>query len=80
MSKYVDLDSAILTAIAGGIPTFHRITARVAHIAKPFGKGDHDTFRVVDRRLQALRKSGLIVFEKKGWLMAGSLRAPQGDL
>ena len=68
---YDQLDNAILTAIAGGTRSFYLINAAVEHLAKPHGHGMHDTFRVVDRRLQALRKRGLIEFRKKEWHMSG---------
>ena len=65
--KYDDLDMAILKAINGGIKTFTAIAYRVEGLAKPHARLMTETFRVVDRRLQALRKKGSIVFEKKEW-------------
>lgn len=67
MSAYHDLDEAIVKTIAGGTKTFGPILVRVsaiAHRLSPLG----DSFRLVDRRLQALRKAGRIAFNRKtGW-------------
>ena len=52
------LDADILKAMGEGERHFHRINASVGGI---------HTFRKVDRRLQALRKRGLIAFNKKEW-------------
>jgi hypothetical protein len=67
MGTYDELDKAILAAIEGGAKHFYLINASVEGLARPHSiKGD--SFRVVERRLQALRKSGLIAFEKKEWM------------
>lgn len=71
---FTTLDCAILTRIAESACTFTSINANVEHLAKPFTKPPlHlDVFRVVDRRLQSLRKRGLIYFGKTKWFMANS--------
>lgn len=64
--KYGPLDAAILIAIQEGKRAFYLINAAVEELAKPHSlRGD--SFRIVDRRLQALRKHGFIVFKEKEW-------------
>lgn len=64
---YAKLDDAILKAISEGRVHFHRINSGVVEsIAKCFSvRGD--SFRVVDRRLQSLRKRDLVAFKNKEW-------------
>lgn len=64
MSQYEKLDSLILECVArGGNPLYQRVidleAVRIAEIANRKG------FRVIDGRLQALKKSGLIVHRTK---------------
>lgn len=66
--SYDQLDNAILTAISGGKDAFYIINAAVDHLAKPHSLNG-DAFRVVDRRLQALRKRGLIQHWRGKWRM-----------
>lgn len=67
MNRYDTLDTAICRAIESGITTFTAIAYRVDELAKPHARQMTQTFRVVDRRLQALRKRGAIVFKDKEW-------------
>lgn len=74
MSKYAKLDSYILNKIGGQPAPFSKIFIRDVHtecceIAKSEGKGD--PYRILDRRLQALRKVGVIRnITGKGWVKA----------
>lgn len=68
MKDFSALDNAILTRIAESRCTFASINAAVEHLAKQHD--DKQTFRVVDRRLQALRKRGLIYFGNTKWFMS----------
>lgn len=71
MKDFTKLDCAIMTRIAESCCTFASINANVEHIAKDYIIGTKTpAFRVVDRRLQALRKRGLIYFSKTKWFMA----------
>lgn len=77
MSKYKELDAMIMNVLDFNVPTpfmaihfsdgIHSgIHAECVKLAtKP-----HEGFRVLDRRLQALRKKGLIVSHgaSKGWV------------
>ncbi|WP_432367067.1 hypothetical protein ACRG00_15905 [Cronobacter sakazakii] len=73
MDKYSDLDTLILNSIGAAPKTFSDIYYGVDRDQKDVrqacielaGKDGAPT-RVLDRRLQALRKKGLIVF-MKGW-------------
>ncbi|ASV55606.1 hypothetical protein LJPFL01_2243 [Lelliottia jeotgali] len=72
MSKYETLDRLILNKIGGHPTPFHRIFARDVEveskrIAEEDGSGY--PFRFVDRRLQAMRKRGVIRnVTGKGWV------------
>jgi hypothetical protein len=59
MSQYTELDKRILSGIAEhGTPWFNRsINEEVARIAKLSGR---EKYRIIDARLQALRRQGLI--------------------
>lgn len=71
--KFTTLDDAILAAIKAGRTTFVSIVGNVEdlakHLATPdrWGKISHD--RLVDRRLQALRKQGKIAYKAKQWFL-----------
>lgn len=65
---FTAIDCAILTRIAESACTFASINACVEHLAKVHD--EKKAFRVVDRRLQALRKRGLIRFGNTKWFMA----------
>lgn len=74
MSKYEKLDRLILNKIGGHPTPFHRIFVRdvdeeAKRIAAEDGSGY--PFRFVDRRLQAMRKRGVIRnVTGKGWVKA----------
>lgn len=75
MTKYGKLDSLILSSIKAGRTQFNQIFAGAVQdecerIAKAEGTARSrwgvDPFRVMDRRLQALRKAGKIRFIASG--------------
>lgn len=78
MSKYAELDELILGKINGETPTpFHKIhlyddtglTSSMASMCDSLSRTGTDGFRVLDRRLQALRKAGKIKsIPGKGWV------------
>lgn len=74
MSKYEKLDRLIMNKIGGHPTPFHQIFVRDVEeeskrIAEEDGSGY--PFRFVDRRLQAMRKSGIIRnVTGKGWVRA----------
>lgn len=83
MSKFAQIDGAILEAIAGGRDTFTALQTRAlmdqaAQLSKPDRYGDRPAWRVLDRRLQALRKAGRIQFVKGRWALTAQ-RAAEGD-
>lgn len=68
---YSKLDAAILAQIAGGNCKAMGLNAALDDLAREADR-DSEEFRVIDRRLQALRKKGKIEFDtKKGWSMKG---------
>jgi len=75
MSQYDDLDAAILARIDAGHTQFINIhegavLAESRRLADQTGRA---AFRVVDGRLQSLRKRGLIEFARGfGWLKRAS--------
>lgn len=77
MSKYAELDTAILAAIDRNSP--HRQVkfllilhdVRVWPIALALTPPRSEPFRTVDARLQSMRKKGLIAYTAKGgWKLA----------
>lgn len=63
--KYLKLDEAILAAVKDGQTTYMMICGRVKGLANEISPSD--TFRLIDRRLQRLRKDGWIKLERKEW-------------
>lgn len=66
--KFAEIDQLIIEQIRSGKKTFTAIMEpRLRSEAEPF-RGDAPTYRVLDRRLQALRKRGLISWSARtGW-------------
>ena len=73
---YTEFDTALLDLIANGCNTLGALDNKksgLQELAKPF-RAKHDrwgtltpTFRVIDRRLQALRKRGELQYTGKVW-------------
>ncbi|WP_454691188.1 hypothetical protein [Achromobacter aloeverae] len=83
MSKYAQIDAAILDAIKAGRTTFAEMqTSGLMVILAPVCTvdryGDSQEWRVLDRRLQALRKAGRITFYKGQWKVVAQRSAVQG--
>lgn len=79
MSKYEKLDAAILASLGSEPKMFSAIDvgfvsaecARIANEQAPaLSRWSVQPFRVLDRRLQALRKAGKIKSTSKGWVLA----------
>lgn len=73
MSKYENLDAAILRRIGSEPTPFGELYSGCVRgyctsIAGAEGKDSDEAFRVLDRRLQALRKKGLIRNTGRGWV------------
>lgn len=70
MAKYDELDALILNDIGAGPTPFHEFAygMTMQSTCLPFAINSDETWRVVDRRLQALRKKGLIASTGKGWV------------
>jgi len=76
MTKYVKLDNAILSRL-NSKPTLFSVLftgpvqVECEAIAASEGKHKFDSFRILDRRLQALRKLGVIKnVIGKGWVQS----------
>ena len=74
MSKYNAFDALLLDKIKSGKDTFRRLEADIdlKNMAKPFcatkpGSYPQPEWRIVDRRLQALRKAGEITYAGGYW-------------
>ncbi|HBU9321827.1 TPA: hypothetical protein MDH39_001659 [Klebsiella pneumoniae] len=73
MTKYVNLDNAIMSKLSDTPSPFSRlfvgdVGAECVDIARDEGD-KKEPFRILDRRLQALRKLGVIAHVKgKGWV------------
>lgn len=75
MNDYTQIDAAILSEIAGGNRIARYITAATDVLTRPLWGYDElmyqSGFRTVDRRLQAMKKSGKISYKRaSGWVLA----------
>ena len=70
---YIEFDKKMQTLIAAGTNTAAALTKALDADAKLLMNHPKDEFRVVDRRLQALRKKGVIAWERRGPLVVWSL-------
>ncbi|HBY6599165.1 hypothetical protein DW199_22570 [Klebsiella pneumoniae] len=73
MTKYELLDSKIMKKIGGDPSPFSSLYVRdVAEECSRIAKEENkpEPFRILDRRLQALRKAGKIRSTSKGWVRA----------
>lgn len=80
---YTEFDNALIHAIAGGRNTMAQLetSSRLRELAAPMCSKDRwgtltPTFRIIDRRLQSLRKKGAIRFNGKVWVRLGALGQP----
>ena len=66
LNKYAQLDAKLIEIIKSGDGTFNAIAPRadVAALTAPHETATTEGWRVVDRRLQALRKAGKISFSR----------------
>ena len=71
MHDYTQLDAAILAKIKAGCGSFTAMSAALSEAAKPFVQDPRNpwscpapTWRVIDRRLQALRKRSVIQYSR----------------
>lgn len=71
MHDYTELDTAIVAQINAGSGRFTAMIAALSEAAKPFVQDPRNpcaspspTWRVIDRRLQALRKRGTITYSR----------------
>lgn len=69
-TDYTRFDEQLLSLIQSGVDKMSMLETRsvLRDLAKPHQDGGRTpAFRVIDRRLQALRKAGKIRFNGKGW-------------
>ncbi|WP_213159973.1 hypothetical protein [Pseudomonas aeruginosa] len=65
MSKYAEYDEKLIGLIRGGCDNFTALCRRLADENRSFS--EDDPWRVTDRRLQALRKAGHIIYINGRW-------------
>ena len=70
---YADFDKKMLALIDAGTNTAAALTTALDADAQPLMNQPKDEFRVIDRRLQAMRKKGLITWERRGAFVVWSL-------
>lgn len=71
MGKYDELDAAIIGAISNGYKQFAGIHVMAGGAAVWLCTGTIPAWRIVARRLQALRKAGKIRYSRlNGWVLA----------
>lgn len=69
---YTQFDAKLLALIASGVSTFIRLSGQLETLAIPFCKDvkKNPPWRVVDRRLQVLRRSKKIIYLRTGWTLS----------
>lgn len=72
-TKYDDFDKKMLALIDAGTNKAAALTTALDAEAKLLMNKEKEEFRVVDRRLQALRKKGIIKWERSGAFVIWSL-------
>jgi hypothetical protein len=69
---YSKFDAALLDLIANRVNTMTQLDSKssgLRELAEPFARASNNpTFRIVDRRLQALRKRGDLRFNGRYWV------------
>lgn len=70
-NDYTKLDAAIITQVAKGCIGFTALFGVVDKHSRIFTDYKTPSWRIVDRRLQALRKAGRISYQRKpeGWVL-----------
>lgn len=67
MSKYTEFDAKLIHLVKNGATVFGHLVSALVTDAKPFVTHNSDASRVVDRRLQALRKAGRLIYSCGRW-------------
>lgn len=75
MTNYADLDEQIVAYVMDGRNEFWKVyeplRKQADALATPNRRGEREGWRVIDRRLQALRKAGKLAYDRKaGWSLA----------
>lgn len=70
---YTEFDKKMLALIDSGTNTAAALTTALDADSKRLMNQPKEEFRVIDRRLQALRKKGVIAWERRGALVVWSL-------
>jgi hypothetical protein len=70
---YSEFDKKLLSCIEAGTQTAMRLSIALEADAKPMVGRPGEECRVIDRRLQALRKKGVIAWERRGREVVWSL-------
>ena len=70
---YADFAKKMLALSDAGTNTAAALTTALDADAQPLMNQPKDEFRVIDRRLQALRKKGVIAWERRGALVVWSI-------
>lgn len=67
MSKYTEFDAKLIHLVKNGATTSGPLTNLLVTDAQPFVTRNSGAGRVVDRRLQALRKAGRLIYSCGRW-------------
>ncbi len=73
MHDYSEFDKKLLALIDAGTRTAMALSTALELDARPMIKRTGEEFRVVDRRLQALRKKGVIAWGRLGGMVVWNL-------
>lgn len=68
MKSYSELDAAILAHVASGSKAHPMYARKINGIARGLLNPTQSVARLIDRRMQAMRKAGRLAFSRKsGW-------------
>lgn len=67
LSMYEEIDKKIVSLISLGANQFYRINASLGDLAAEIAGPGRSSYRVIDMRLQSLKKRGLIRFKAGKW-------------
>lgn len=71
--KYEEYDAKMISLIHGGCSTFDQLCRRLMEENIKLAGNASEAFRVTDRRLQALRKTGKVTYDRtrQKWHIGG---------
>lgn len=75
-ADYTEFDKALIEGIQNGNSTLTMLdNTKIRDLARPFCSNLTPPWCIIDRRLQAMRKKGLIQFTSKMWVVLAMVQS-----